>query len=73
MNTYQIKRCGNGKIIAKIKADSAEDALTYMGYNFSQINDTIEKIIAENGLNFINYSTTYAFDVLSGVVAVQEV
>lgn len=71
MTTYQIRQ--NGKTVARTLADSAEDALTSMGFDFSHIDTGIEEIIDANGLSFVNYSTTYAFDMSLGAVAVQEV
>lgn len=71
MAIYQIRQ--NGKMVARTLADSAEDALTSMGFDFSNFNADVEKIIGSNGLNFVNYSTTFAFDMLSGAIAVQEV
>lgn len=71
MATYQIRQ--NGKMVARTLADSAEDALTSMGFDFFCLEPSVERVISTNGLDFINYSTTYAFDMSSGAVAVQEV
>ncbi len=70
MATFQIRK--NGEMIARTLADSAEGALTSMGYNFSDMDNDVTRVISENGLSYINYSTTYAFDLVSGVVAVRE-
>lgn len=63
----------NGQTMARITADSAEDALEYFGLKMNELCDDIEKVIMHYHLNFLMYGTTYGFNSEHGVVAVREV